>query len=449
MSQGWTGPVRTETSLTVWQQLREAAVPVVLYWVATLYGLFVFSVVVVGTQDSWGLDDTLILSMFWIVTGVGLAVGQVLAFLRVRTWLLLVGGGILWTIFFVFVAESSMAGLPEWFNGFLFAVLFLTPIAATAGLWSLETNRALWSTWMPLLYTVGSVIAWSESQGTDSEWFAGDKWAIWDVVSFGILTLELVVLLFYLLTRETHRLALWKRGPMAPLQASLRETGASRPRLSVGGLAVILVLGAVLSLATALVAPYLWRTGPGDHDGGTPEDQFDDPQPPPEDNEFMKRLSEVVQKVAQAAQDAGGVICGGMTAFFLLGLLFAATWRPLKRLLVVRHLKDPLWQVSSTTRVEQGWRLVEIAMGDVGVHPRPGEDAAGLAARAAPVLRDLSPVEVHGLEDAAIVADRVRFGLGVGPADVATMERFSRWALDTVWERLGDWGQIKSLYRGL
>jgi len=57
--------------------------------------------------------------------------------------------------------------------------------------------------------------------------------------------------------------------------------------------------------------------------------------------------------------------------------------------------------------------------------------------------------EIKGLHDAALIRDRVAYGLGVGPDDVALMDRVSRWAFDTVWERLGDRGQLKALYRGL
>jgi hypothetical protein len=155
------------------------------------------------------------------------------------------------------------------------------------------------------------------------------------------------------------------------------------------------------------------------------------------------------EKAVEAGKQAGGAVCISLTTILLaiLGLLIG--YRPIKRLLVVRHLKEPFWAVSPTRRVDQGWRLVEIALGDAGVHPRPGEDAAGLARRAAPVLATLSPVEVHGLEDAAEVADRVRFGLGVGADDLDVMQRFSAWAIDTVWERLSDGEQIRCMYRDI
>jgi hypothetical protein len=120
-----------------------------------------------------------------------------------------------------------------------------------------------------------------------------------------------------------------------------------------------------------------------------------------------------------------------------------------KRLILLRHLRHPLWEVTATTRIENGWRLVEIALGDAGMFPIPGEDASGLARRAAPTLQKLSPVEVHGLPEAAEAMDRVRFGLGITPHDLEVMQRFSAWAIDTVWERLSDKEQLRCMYRGL
>lgn len=447
----WTGPLRTETSLSIWQQLKEAAVPVATYWLATLFGLLAFSASILITEPSFGADDFIILGGFWVLTCLGVAAGQVLAFLRVRTWVLLLTGAVLWTIFFVFIATAMSTGMPEWLGGLLFAIFFLGPIAMTGGLWSLETHRALWSTWLPMIYAVGGVIAWTENTGNVDRWFAGQKWAIWDLVSFGILGITLVLIIAYLVTRETHRLALWKRGPMAPLQPSLQETGRARPRLTLGGAAVLITLAGMLAFGTALVAPYLWRTGPRDEGDRPVPGQMEESEPEPDqgESEFWKRVEQMAQQAAQAAKEASGVMCGGLTAFMLLTLLAMGTWRPMKRLVVLRHLREPFWKVPATGRIEQGWRMVEIALGDVGLHPHPGEDAAGLAARAAPLLKELSPVEVHGLEDAAAVADRVRFGLGVGPEDEAVMARFSRWVIDTVWERLDDWAQLKAMYRSL
>ena len=157
----------------------------------------------------------------------------------------------------------------------------------------------------------------------------------------------------------------------------------------------------------------------------------------------------MTEEGVEAAKDAGGALSLSLMLLILLMLMLLVGWRPTWRLLLIRHLREPLWGVSPTTRIEQGWRLVEIALGDVGLYPEPGEDATGLARRAQPELQRHSLVEVHGLAEAAAAMDRVRFGLGVRPGDVALMERFSVWTMDTVWERLPEGQQLRCMYRAL
>ncbi|MDP2316175.1 MAG: hypothetical protein Q8P41_24975 [Pseudomonadota bacterium] len=452
-------PHATASSLTVWQAMKEAAVPVIAYHACALFAFLAFSAVILLAEAGDVGGAIVILLGLGMTTLAGIVGGQVLAFLRVRTWIVVLFGVGCWIASIAVAAAGAASGLGD--VGILFALaLWLLPIALTGGLWSLETHRALWSAWVPLVYSVSAVIIWTEHRGSVANWFAGEKWAIWDLVSVGILGITVALLLVYLVTRETHRLALWRRGPTAPLAPSLTETGSARPRITFFGMVLLMGLAGVLTIATAAVAPYLWRTGPADREGEgegyeQPQEQEAPAEPTeePSENGFMKRMGEALQKmgeqVVEAGQKSAGSICTILT-LLLLGLIgILLGWRPLKRLFVIRHLKEPFWNVPPTARIEQGWRLVEIAMGDAGVFPTAGEDAAGLARRAGPVLARLSPVEVHGLEDAAEVADRVRFGLGVGPEDLEVMQRFSGWAIDTVWERLGDREQIRCLYREL
>ena len=163
----------------------------------------------------------------------------------------------------------------------------------------------------------------------------------------------------------------------------------------------------------------------------------------------MERMERLGERAVEAGKEASTAVSIGLLLLVLAALAWLVGYRPVRRLLLLRHLRDPLWKVSPTTRVEQGWRMVEIALGDVGIEPLPGEDASGLARRALPVLQQYSAVEVHGMAEAAAAADRVRFGLGVTPADVDTMERFSAWTLDTIWERLSEREQLTAMYRAL
>lgn len=443
----------TASSLTVWQAAKEAAVPLLVYQACALFSYAAFSGAVV-LADGMDPEGIIILAGLALATFGGVTFGQLLAFLRVRTWLVVSFGALCWFGSFAMMAAGTW-GLGE-IGAVLSLGLFVFPIALSGGLWSLETHRALWATWLPLLFSTAAVIIWTEERGTVANWFAGEKWAIWDVVSGGVLGVTILLILAFLVSRETHRLALWRRGPTAPLAPSLREKGAARPRVTLLGLLILGGLAVALTVMTALVAPYLWRTGDeGDRESSYGEPTEEPAEPPPDwgESELLKRIAEQLQKMAEqggeAAKQAGGVLCSILTLLLLAILGWLLGYRPLKRLFLLRHLREPFWDVPPTTRIEQGWRLVEIALADAGVFPRPGEDAAGLARRAAPVLAKLSPVEVHGLEDAAEVADRVRFGLGVGPEDVEVMQRFSAWAIDTVWERLDDKEQIRCMYRDL
>ena len=450
----------TRSSLTVWGQLKEAAVPVTVYWVLLVFTYATFASVLFGIEGL-STDNVAAMILIALASFPGVALGQVAAFLRVRTWIVLVFGAFCWAL--AFGLGLGLAAFLGEFAALVFLFFFVLPIALTGGLWSLETHRAIWSLWLPILLCSASVIAWAEAQGNDAQWYAGNKWAIWDLLTLAVLGLTVVLALLFLVSRETHRLVLWRRGPTAPLTPTLQEKGAARPRITLLGGCLLLLGAGALTIATAVVSPYLWRTGEGDRPSEQPPEQVQQqPQdPPPQGCEREPQSGpgtpppegadgkEMGEKVKRAVQQATGTVCTLLTLALLMlaGVLIGGP--PVRRLFVVRHLREPLWPVTPTTRIEQGWRLVEIALGDAGVSVHPGEDARGLAIRAAPVLAKLSPVEVHGLDDAAEVADRVRFGLGVSRGDVEVMDRFAAWAYDTVWERLTDGQQVRCMYRPL
>lgn len=463
---GWTGPLSVASSLSVWGQAKEALVPIVTYWVWVAYAYLAFAVMILVTGNT-GTDDLMFLAGFGAATVGGVLLGQVCAFLRVRTWVLLAIGALMWTAFFVFLAAGGEALMEiDAFAVVVVSVLFLGPVAMTGGLWSLETNRAIWATWLPMVWTVGACLTWIEKHGGVATWEAGDKAAVWDLVSLVVFVPSVGLFLLFLVTRETHRLATWKRGPTAPLRPSVEERGVSRPRVTFAGLLLLGAMGLMLAGVTAIVAPYLWRTGAPDEygpetaqaeqnksdrqDKSRSKDQRNgQPSPDGEPEPRKGPTGDQVQQVIDAGKKAAGTVCSVLSIAMMLGLGALLSYRPLKRLIVLRHLREPLWDVAPSTRIDQCWRLVEIAMADAGVPRRAGEDAASLARRSRPVLEKLSPVPVHGLEEVAEVADRVRFGLGVGPDDVQVIERFARWVLDTVWERLDDKQQVVAMYRSL
>ncbi len=450
-------------------ELKALARPLIAYWIFLSAMFASFSAA--AMWDSPNFESVWVLLMFAVVTFASVGIGQLAALLRVRDWLVYLYWGLMWTVGVMFSIFSMAAVGPL----AIFVVFWVLcgPMFTLAGLWSLRVGRAIFGSWVPLMYASGTAIIVAENKGKVSQWVEGDKWVVWDVFTFGVLALGVTLLLVFLVSRESHRLHLWRRAPNAQLKGSVIEQGAARPRLSCLGWVMLLFMAFSLSVGTALLAPYLWRTAPAEegdgHGGGGEhgEEPYEQPeqgegqqqersddgrQPSKTLEEGMENAKQQIQEqLPQEPQQGLDLLSTLLTMLFLAILGLIIFWRPVKRLLTVRHLRDPLWKTAATGRIEHGWRLVEIALADAGVRARPGEPAVSLLKRAGPTLQRVASGhrEIKGLHDAALIRDRVAYGLGVGPDDVALMDRVSRWAFDTVWERLGDRGQLKALYRGL
>lgn len=446
----------------LWARVREVARPIVVYWVflGLMYGAFCVSVLFddPSAEGMWALLG------FGAITAVSVFIGQVMALLRVRDWVVFAYWMFMWTFGFAFGIFAANVSGP--LGVFIFIFVFFGPIFTLGGLWSLRVNRAIFATWVPLIYATGTAIIMAESKGKVDTWKEGAKWAVWDAFTFSVLGLAIVLLLVFLVTRETHRLHQWRHDPAAPLRGSVKESGAARPRLSLLGWALLCMLAVGLTVGTAAIGPYLWRTGPGDDgsNGGEPSEEpadtgGDQPSEDPGDgdpaDQLRKQADSVTQQVQQDMEQRLERSISILSTLLLLLLLFLAAllvfWRPARRLLTVRHFRRPYWPQPATTRIEDGWRLVEIAVADAGIEPRPNEPAERLYHRSREALEKISgnPREVHGLLEAARIRDRVAYGLGVRPGEVELMEKVAQWAYDTVWDRLGDKEQIKALYRRL
>jgi hypothetical protein len=446
-----------------WDQIREIARPIVVYWIflGLMYGAFTVAVLL----DDPSMESLFVLAAFGGITALSVLIGQVMAILRLRDWLVYAYWALMWTVgvvFGIFAAAST-----GFFGILVFVFVLFGPIFTLGGLWSLRVNRAIYATWVPLIYATGTAIIMAESKGKVETWKAGAKWAVWDVFTFSVLGLAIALLLVFLVTRETHRLHQWRRDPAAPLRGSVRESGAARPRLTLLGWLLMGFLAMGLAVGTAALGPYLWRTGPSDGDGTSDSSENGDPSEDPADpaeqpaepgdgpsdrlRDQADTVSEQVQQDMEQRMERSISLLGTLLmllVMFLVALL--VFWRPARRLLLVRHWQRPLWRQSATERIDNGWRLVELAIADAGVTPRPGEPAERLYLRALPALEKISGSrEVHGLLEAARIRDRVAYGLGVRPGEVELMNRVASWAHDTVWERLGERGQIKARYRRL
>src|SRR5690606_14469947 len=111
-----------------------------------------------------------------------------------------------------------------------------------------------------------------------------------------------------------------------------------------------------------------------------------------------------------------------LIALLLLAAVAAVAWRPVRRLVIIEVLRRPRWRVSPTTRIRMGWRLVEIALGDLGIDADPSVDASELVRRHERTLGAIDEELLARLREAATLRDRVAYALALEPGDV---ERFA------------------------
>jgi hypothetical protein len=105
----------------------------------------------------------------------------------------------------------------------------------------------------------------------------------------------------------------------------------------------------------------------------------------------------------------------------LLGL------RPLRRLMILRHLHTPFWAETVDQRVSNAWQLALIGLRDAGWRPDSSEAPRELAAR----------VGVDGVERCAVVLERARHGLGVDADDLSEIQTSAMAAYRSARGKLG------------
>jgi hypothetical protein len=111
----------------------------------------------------------------------------------------------------------------------------------------------------------------------------------------------------------------------------------------------------------------------------------------------------------------------------LVGTALQLALRPLRRLLLLRHLGRPLWSETVDQRVSNLWQLMLIGLRDAGWVVAPGEQPGELARR----------VGLAGMEACAAVLDRARHGVRVDAADLAAMQAAAVEAYRTARRRAG------------
>jgi hypothetical protein len=420
-------PARGERRAAFLRDAKELARPALVYQAWVVLMLAIFDLVLLVLEGFSG-ETFVILAVLSFATLVGVTLGQAMAIARLRGSFL----GCLSTLWLTLscLVTVPLGGLGP-LGGILIALLWLTPIFVSGGVWSLASSRALFAAWVPVIYGTGAMFAIVEHDDRVAAWESGDKLAIWSVSTALILFLTIGLLLAYLVARERHRLHLWRHGPRALLAGSITEKGAARPRLTMLGWLTVAGVGIGLTAGTLLIAPYLFRTGPDD-DGegrrgqGEPQQGQGEPQQgqgEPQQGEQPSEGQGAGEQVERAAEAVAQAMCPLLIGLLLMAGGAAVLVRPLRRLVIIEYLRAAPFPVAPTTRIRMGWRLIEIGLGDLGIEGGPSMDASELVRRHERQLAAIDPQLLEDLREAARLRDRITYGLGIEPGDVL---RFAR-----------------------
>lgn len=251
-------------------ELRALLVPLLTYTGTIAISLALFGSVVVmwkglGAEDVWILGSLVAATVF------GVGFGQLCALTRIRTWIVVTAGALVQGALFVAIAVSTQTGIEA--IALPLALIFLFfPFFSVAGLLSLRTSTLqVFALFAPMVFVTGAILIVAQDvTGSASRWFAGQKWAVWDVFTAPILLVGVALSVGYLVSRERYRLYRWATADAAPQGATVRRIRGSVVGATASGCGSLLAMSllvVVLTVGTGLLSPYLWRTGPGDGDG--------------------------------------------------------------------------------------------------------------------------------------------------------------------------------------
>jgi hypothetical protein len=447
--------------IRLWLELKALALPIGTYWAANAIGLAVFNVIVVVLEpanDAW--KTAIVVAGCWIGTFLPIALGQLLALARLRTMVVIAIATTLWAIatgllIGQIVSLAPADGTPMFFvMVVLFILVLIGPFFLACGHWSLTTNMEMLATFAPIVWITAAILTIADKNGSEAAWEEGRKYAVWNVLTTPILGVGILMILAYLASRELHRLFRWRTAPMAPdLVVGGPVSGLAQARATpgCGGLAMILALGLVLTIASAMTAPYLWRTAQDDANNGGDDPSHQEPDPYDGGGGGgggggSQRLQQMMQQAQQAMQQTINAMLMLLMMLFLAVVGVFVFGPPLRRMLLLQYLRRPYWPVAPTRRVQQHWRLVEIALADAGVHREPGDSATALVRRAAAQIDFIDPEALH---HCAAIADRVVYGMGMQADDIDMARRTAEMTFQTVWDEMSERQKFVAMYRVL
>jgi hypothetical protein len=337
----------------------------------------------------------------------GLLVGNLLALLHVRFSVTAVAGVLL--IFLLHSVVGKQAGM----------IGIVTMMALASGQLALTHRLSLIALFFPIVWWLGAIVFYLNMHTRVLVW-EQSKVSAWMPLPLALLYGMVLLVMLYLASHEAYRLALWK---LAGTEQSLRRRATSeRLRLTRRGWFAILAASVLLFGATAVIAPYLWRTGAGER-GRDGETEREEGETKRESSEERRRRDVVDWEAVKRGLERMAREAKRQSWLLLLLLLALLASRPLRRLAVTWYWRHPLFGVSPSTRLQNYWRIVLAGAADSGAQfPASAPIEARVEAMQAQLAaRGQAPSEA--LRQAAELYHRVRYGLGLQPDDAAQLRR--------------------------
>lgn len=404
------------------QSLRLALRPAIVFNVWNGVGLLALCVAAFSYMRGGDGDWKLLFACF--LTFVGAVLGQLVAVVRVRLFVVVIA-------YFLAIILSIVVGSEVKPDGDTVVFALFAAFGFGTGYLSLQHHLEIFAAFGPAIGWIGAAIGILNEEGRVTAW-ERSKVTAWLPLPLVLLFAFLVLMLLYLAAKQSARTELW-----------LRLSGAEARRVSAKvSVAVVpkrnLAAGVVVALAlfgiTAVLAPYLWRTGKGDRSSKNGTMEKDERRGKGLDGEA---IIQALERLARSAAKA--------SLYSLLPLaLFLLLWRPTKRAALLRHLRLPIVPVPPTERIDDLWLYLRVAAEDAGVSMVPSDSIEDLCAR----LRH------HGLFSdevarAAEIYGRTRYGFHVAPGDLAAMQTHAVAAATSIWRGLPRSARVRVLWRPL
>jgi len=413
------------------ESLKLAWKPVAIYAVFTFFGFAAFFLSLVAYDRG---SKTFEIFAAIVAGFAGVVVGLIVALLRFRTIPVLIVGSVSVGVAMA-VLLYARVGIPDFVGIAIFFFCFAFP----SGMLALHHRFELLGVFWPSIGWIGAVMIILNEEGRVSEW-ERSKVSAWLPIPLMLLGFFLLGLLMFMASKQAMRVSNWQAlSGATERRVKMRGENqiAAIPKKNV---LPLLVATAVLFVFTAVIAPYLWRTGKGDHQGKH-DGQGEQPKEP--SKEGPKGPDIDGEAIARAMRSAASSAASAAHVLWPL-LLLALLYRPLKRAALTSHLTTPIFPTPPSERIDNLWEYVRIAAEDAGMVPRSSDSVDDFVRRAK---------EAGGgspeLEEAARIYERTRYGFVVARGDGLAMKRVSVPAAKVLRRDMTAWARIKSYFRPL